>query len=165
MADGEIEVRSAGTLAGGGSPATPEAVGAAAEIGIDIAGHRSSRLTGELARWADLVVTMTAEQAAEVRGEAGDVAPKTFTLKELVSILAALSPAGGQRTRATLLERVAAAERARRTGHAMPADLDVPDPLGLHSSVYTAVAGEIEGLIDDLVRGLVGDHATLAEES
>ncbi len=81
---GEIEVRSAGTWAGGGSPATPEAVAAAADLGIDISAHRSSRFTSDLAGWADIVITMTAEQAAEVKHEVPDAADKTFTLKSLV---------------------------------------------------------------------------------
>ena len=80
---GEVEVRSAGTWAGGG-PATPEAVAAAADLGVDISGHRSTRFTRDLANWADLIITMTAEQSAEVRSEAPEADGKTFTLKELV---------------------------------------------------------------------------------
>jgi protein-tyrosine phosphatase len=81
---GEIEVRSAGTWASGGSPATPETVAAAADLGIDLSEHRSTRFTRDLAARADLIITMTAEQREEVRREAPEAADKTFTLKGLV---------------------------------------------------------------------------------
>jgi protein-tyrosine phosphatase len=156
---GVIEVRSSGTWGLGGSPATTEGIAAAADLGIDIAGHRASRFTARLARWADLVVTMTTEQEAEVREEAAEAAAKTFTLKELVSILGALPPAVGEPTREALLRRVDEASRARAAGRIRPpADIDVSDPLGLSSSAYRAVARELAGLIDDLVRGLAGDR-------
>ena len=56
IADGRHESRSAGTR-----PADrvhPVVVEAMREIGIDVAGRRPQKLTDDLARWADLVVTM-----------------------------------------------------------------------------------------------------------
>ena len=56
IADGRHESRSAGT-----HPADrvhPVVVEAMREIGIDVAGRRPQKLTDDLARWADLVVTM-----------------------------------------------------------------------------------------------------------
>jgi protein-tyrosine phosphatase len=164
LSGGEIEVLSAGTWARDGYPATPGAVAAAAKIGVDIAGHLTSRFTGDLARWADLVVTMTAEQAVEVQQEASDATDKTFTLKELASILAALPPAV-EPTREAVVERVAEADRTRRAGHGLPADVDVADPLGLDRSAYRAAAEEIEELIDDLLAGLLGERVVLARKS
>jgi arsenate reductase (thioredoxin) len=55
-ADGRHEARSAGT-----TPADrvhPEVVEAMAELGIDIGDRVPQRLTDDLARWADVVVTM-----------------------------------------------------------------------------------------------------------
>ena len=156
LGDGAIEVRSSGTWGRTGSPATPEAVAAAGQLGIDIERHRSSRFTDELARWADLVVTMTTEQAEEVRELSPDAASKTFTLKELVAILRTLPPADTRLTRETLLDRVSEADRVRSSDHVPPIDLDVADPLGLSETVYRAVASELEGLVDELVRGIVG---------
>lgn len=167
LLDGAIEVRSAGTWGRTGSPATSEAVIAAGDLGIDITGHRSSGFTADLARWADLVVTMTTEQADEVHEVAPEAASKTFTLKELVRVLDALPLAGGEPTREALLERVAQAQKIRSAGTVPPpADEDVADPLGLASSFYRAVADELAGLIDELVRGLAGqrDAAALAKE-
>jgi arsenate reductase (thioredoxin) len=56
IAQGRHESRSAGTR-----PAArvhPVAVEAMQEIGIDVSQHRPQKLTDDLARWADLVVTM-----------------------------------------------------------------------------------------------------------
>ncbi|MGH2693028.1 MAG: hypothetical protein ACRDHM_11090 [Actinomycetota bacterium] len=154
---GSFEVRSAGTHGRSGYPATPEAVAAAAERGIDIAEHRSSRLSPDLVTWADIIVTMTIEQAELISYEAPDASPRTFTLKELVAILRALpAPVVGTLTRDALLQRVSAADRIRRERQLAPADMDVADPLGLSETVYRAVAAEIEGLVDDLVEGLTG---------
>ena len=64
-----VEVASAGLHAAEGSPASPEAVIAAAELGADIAGHRSRRATSELIQSADLVFCMTehhVEQAVQL---------------------------------------------------------------------------------------------------
>ena len=55
-AEGRHEARSAGTTPG--DRVHPEVVEAMAEIGIDVSGEIPQRLTDDLARWADVVVTM-----------------------------------------------------------------------------------------------------------
>ncbi len=57
---------SAGVAAGNGAPATPEAVAAMRELGIDISGHRSRALTRELAAAADLILALTADHRREI---------------------------------------------------------------------------------------------------
>ncbi len=160
-----IEVRSAGTWGRNGNSATREAVAAAAGLGIDIAAHRASKFTGELGAWADLIITMTTEQSEEVRELVPDASPKTFTLKELVAILGSL-PQAAATSREDLLKRIAEADRARENGFEPPVDLDVSDPLGHSETVYQAVAHELEGLVDELVAGLIGsDASALASEA
>jgi protein-tyrosine-phosphatase len=55
-AAGSHEARSAGTTPG--DRVHPEVVAAMRELGVDLAGRRPQRLTDELARWADVIVTM-----------------------------------------------------------------------------------------------------------
>lgn len=55
----DVEVRSAGTFAGRGAPASSGAVLAARRDGLDLSGHRSTPLGPRLVEWADLVVAMT----------------------------------------------------------------------------------------------------------
>lgn len=61
-----FELRSAGTRAWDGVPATPDAIETLRARGIDIAGHRSSALDAGVLGRADLVLAMTAEHAREI---------------------------------------------------------------------------------------------------
>jgi L-threonylcarbamoyladenylate synthase len=71
-------VRSAGTGAEVGCPATPEALAALAKLGIDGQAHRSEALTPELIEQADIVFTMTSRHADAVRAMAPDAAGKVL---------------------------------------------------------------------------------------
>jgi protein-tyrosine-phosphatase len=55
-AGGAHEARSAGTTPG--PRVHPEVVEAMRELGVDLSARKPQRLTDELARWADVVVTM-----------------------------------------------------------------------------------------------------------
>jgi protein-tyrosine phosphatase len=61
------EVRSAGTLSWTGGPAHPDAVAAAADIGLDLSGHEARPLTQDIVRWADIVIGMQRSHVARVR--------------------------------------------------------------------------------------------------
>ena len=56
LADGRIEVRSAGSMPG--DRINPTAVEAMAEVGIDIAGEQPKKLSDEAVRASDVVITM-----------------------------------------------------------------------------------------------------------
>lgn len=70
-ADGSIEFRSAGTSAAAGDPASPLAMAVAWSHGVDLGHHRSTRLSAEVAGWADVIVCMTAGHAGAARRVAG----------------------------------------------------------------------------------------------
>jgi protein-tyrosine phosphatase len=154
-----LRVRSAGTWARPGLPATEEAEEVGASRGIDISEHRSAPFTPDLAEWADLILTMTGEQREEVLDAAPGAGSRTFTLKELVALLGGLPPATGS-TREAMLARIARAGELRRSGEApRPADEDVADPIGMSDETYRAVGWELEELTEALVRGLAGVDA------
>ena len=162
LLDGALIVRSAGTWARPGSPPTPEAEASVAERGIDISDHRSTPVSSDLIGWADLIITMTAEQRDEVLDITPDAADRTFTLKELVALLGALPPPEVERSRDALLARVDEASALRASGRApAPADADVVDPIGMSDETYRAVAWELEELTDALVRRLAGADARI----
>lgn len=110
-----IEIFSAGTMAKPGEPASPGAVDALAELGIDLKRHRASRLTAEMVRSADLVLTMTGAQKEYVRKMVADA--KVLTLAEYVGGRADVSDPVGQplavyrRCAAQLREMIALALR------------------------------------------------------
>ncbi len=122
-------VASAGTIARDGAPAMPEAVEAAAELGVDIAGHSARRLRPEHVRAAGLIVCMGAEHREEVVALVPDAEGRTFTLRGLVRLLETSDP--------------------RPLG-----DVDVADPLGLPLEGYRAVAWDLQDLCERLAGGL-----------
>jgi len=66
VGDGDVEVASAGTHAIEGLSPTGYSVRAEAEIGIDIGGHTTRALTGELVDAAERIYGLTAEHVALV---------------------------------------------------------------------------------------------------
>ena len=129
-----ITVSSAGTAGWEGSPATPEAVEAAAERGVDISGHVATRLRPGMAADADLVLCMAGEHRDLIARDEPETASRAFTLKELVRLLEDGARAG-----------------ATPTPHP---DEDIADPLGLPLESYGAIASELDDWIDRLVPAL-----------
>jgi protein-tyrosine phosphatase len=154
LGDRAPEVASAGTMGWEGSGADPNSVAAAAERGVDISGHVARALSTAGPASADLVLAMSQEHALVVVRTAPEVAPRTFTLKELVRLLEALpEPAPAEGLRA----RVEAADALRGRGfEGNPHDLDVADPLGMPLQSFRAVALELEEWSGRLADGLIG---------
>lgn len=75
-------VKSAGTSAFPGMPASHNAVEALAQLGIDLSFHSSSAVSKEAVDGADLVLTMTAAHKRHLLRLHPEAADKTFTLKE-----------------------------------------------------------------------------------
>lgn len=61
-----LQIRSAGTMASGDAPASQGALEVAREEGLDLAEHRSTRLSPELVAWADLVLYMSPSHGLDV---------------------------------------------------------------------------------------------------
>src|SRR5689334_10256809 len=78
----QVHVESCGTAGWDGSPATPEAVAALGEQGIDISSHLARRLVRRLVDGTSLVLGMTTEHRDAVLRMAPDALDRTFTLKE-----------------------------------------------------------------------------------
>jgi protein-tyrosine phosphatase len=154
--DAAPTVSSAGTAGLDGAGPTPEAVTAAAEHGVDIAGHRARSLDPAPASDADLLLAMAGEHRDILLSAHGDL-DRTFTLKELVRLLESLPHAPAGSGPASLGERVSQAAAARRAGHAgNPLDEDIVDPIGMPLLSYRAVAWELDRWIGRLVDGLYG---------
>ena len=63
----DVEVHSAGLMAGAGMPAAEHARTVAAAHGLDLSGHRAASVTPELLGLADLVLGMTPRHADAIR--------------------------------------------------------------------------------------------------
>jgi glycine hydroxymethyltransferase len=155
-----IMVESCGVSAWDGSPATPEAVAAVREQGLDISRHVARKMNRRIIESADLIVGMASEHRDAVRRIAPPAAGRAFTLKELVHLLGSAGPPSRGGTSEQLLR--SAAVRADAVRDAYPDlhlhDEDVADPLGLGLESFRAVAWEIEALCEGLVDTVFGSE-------
>jgi protein-tyrosine phosphatase len=141
------EVASAGTLGWSERPATPHAVTALAERGIDLSGHVSRRLTRAMLDDAELVIAMTRTHAWAVAAHGEDAAARTFLLDELVRLAERAGPRGGEPLGGWLaeLDGLRPPERLARAAE------EVADPAGESLEVYRSTADRLERSIRRLV--------------
>lgn len=112
-------IKSAGTHAYFGAPASMGAMQALAELGIDFSEHHATILTKELIQEADLILAMTISHKNYILDLVPEAAPKVFLLKEF-----ALGSLGlGQN------------------------NFSISDPFGQPIEVYRAVAKELKELV------------------
>lgn len=92
----QITVSSAGMAAHGQLPASPGAVSAMKQQGMELSGHRSRPLTPGLIAAAGLILTMTAGHKRAVLSIAPEAAQKVFTLTEFAAAYGEVAdPYGG----------------------------------------------------------------------
>lgn len=80
--DAAAVVGSAGVTAGMGAQATPQAVEAAHELGLDLNAHRSRPLTAEMVAGADRILTMTQAHRDMVLRVVPEAAERTVVLDD-----------------------------------------------------------------------------------
>lgn len=128
----DIQVASAGTWAGYGHWATPEALEVLEARGIDHSAHRSRPVEPDELAEADLVVAMTSVHLRELRGLSEAVGTKLVLMKEIAEVEMGES-AGTPGLDAFLAGRRPEPRRA----------LDLDDPMGLPVFAYERAADEI----------------------
>lgn len=116
-----VRVRSAGTMTGGGSPASSESVQVMHQAGIDISDHVSSALNQDLIQDADVIYTMTDSHRRGVLMLSAAAEAKTDRLDPAGDII---DPIGGplkvyQQT-ADMIEGALALRIAERYGDTTP---------------------------------------------
>lgn len=128
----DVEVASAGTWAGPGNPATPEAVEVMRGRGIDLDRHRSRPVDPVEVAEADLVVAMTSVHVKELRDISDAVGTKLVLMKEIAEV----EPGEGASDSALAAFLSGRRPKPRRA-------LDLDDPMGLPVFAYERAAGEI----------------------
>ena len=129
MADrGPVEVASAGT-AGDGTPPPEHAVAVMAEVGLDIAGRPSRRLSAADLADADLVIAMSRQHLVDVATVHPPAWDQAFTFSDLLKRGTA---AGGRVPGESLAQwaRRMSAGRTRSSVLSARSSGDVPDPMG-----------------------------------
>lgn len=152
----DARVHSAGTMRWRGA-ATPEAVQAMTEHGLDVSSHRSRGLTPALIEESDLVLGMTRAHVDFVALRCPDAIDRTFMIRELARLGARTGPREPDETLRSWLRRASTLrEPGRPVGH--PQD-EIDDPVGQPVDVYRATAARLDealGTVADLVAGRPG---------
>lgn len=142
---GRFVVESAGTWGHSGAPMEPYALTTLSAHGVDGADFRARELLAEHVAAADLVVAATREHRAAAVVLHPRAASRTFTLRELARLVAAVDPA--QLTASDPVERArelvtAAAGKRGLVPPATPRDDDLADPYQGPESGF-AVCGDL----------------------
>ena len=152
----EATVRSAGLL-DAGARASAHGIDIMTERGIDLTGHRSQTMSVDLLLAADLIVAMARDHVREAVVTVPQIFPRTFTLKELVRRGWDVGPRPADQPLDRWLADVHAGRTAASLMGRSDAD-DVADPIGQARPAYERMVGELEILIDDMVRLVWGDR-------
>ncbi|MGN6443950.1 arsenate reductase/protein-tyrosine-phosphatase family protein [Amnibacterium sp.] len=163
---GGVELRTAGVTAVAGTPPSPHLETVAGRRGLAVDDHRAEPMTGAVAGSADLLLTMTRAQLAQLVLQYPDVRSRAFSLVEFAVLLhdavggRRRAPVGhGERFEAKLRQvtRVVAARRRVVPPPAEESGWDLFDPYAYSLDVYESVAAVVE----DVVRTLTGDVARI----
>ena len=148
-----VRVTSAGSHAVIGDPMDFGAATELVRLGGDPTGFSARQLTGEMVRSADLVLTAT----RELRGRVVTLVPvalkRTFTIRELASLLESPPWPGDVSDLPSLISnaadwRAAVAHRGDQ--------LDVPDPIGGSAALHRISADSIDASCSTIVAVLRG---------
>ncbi|WP_281167455.1 low molecular weight phosphatase family protein [Agromyces subbeticus] len=160
----DVRVSSAGTRALAGSPMTPQAADLSRRYGVDPGDHVARQLTEQLALEADLVLTATRAQRAEVAELVPRAARRTYTLREFARVLHFLASDDALEAPETLgtgagsrMQRAAdAASRSRGLAPppSDPNDDDILDPYRASHAVYDEAGRLIDDAVDAVVTAL-----------
>jgi protein-tyrosine phosphatase len=153
LADLPVRVHSFGTLELTGAPALPEAVAAAAAVGIDISTHRARALGGEDLSQADLVLGFELSHLAAAVIDGGAPRERVFSLPELVELIESAGSAQETDPIARARQTIAAAH-AQRLAESPLAEL--ADPLGQSPKFYRDTVEQVRDLSVRLASGLFG---------
>ncbi len=144
----DAHVHSCGLLESG-RPASSGSVDAMSARGLDLSGHRSTQISPQLVRSADLIVGMAREHVRESVVLDFSSFPRTYTLKEIVRRGQEVGP---QRHGQPLADWLAELSHGRRPADHLggSAGDDVADPIGQRFAVYQRTAEELVQLVDQL---------------
>ncbi len=142
-------VRSAGLLESG-NPASASGVDILAGRGLDMGGHRSTAVSADILRPADLIIGMARQHVREAVVLDREVWPRTFTLKELVRRGTTIGPRKEGEGLDAWLARAHMGRTPTSLMGASPED-DVADPIGQPRAAYERMVQELDELVDRLV--------------
>ena len=145
-----VSVRSAGTQAMPGVPATGPTVDAARKLGRDLTGHRSAVVAASSVAAADVVVGLERRHVQELVVLQPGTFSRTFTLKELGRRGRDVGPRPADEPVPVWLARVHTGRRPTDMLGASPDD-DVADPTGSRAADHLTTAEDIDQMAVELL--------------
>jgi protein-tyrosine phosphatase len=152
-----VTVSSAGTHALVGHPISDPMAALLLDSGIEPDSFEARRLSENMLKEADLVLTMTRAQRGLVVELWPAAVRRAFTLREFARLLSlvdpAALPAGSPAERLKAAIPLAAAERGKQ--RMLPDEDDVVDPFRLSNAVYAASFAQIRSAVEAIVYATV----------
>jgi protein-tyrosine phosphatase len=149
-----VDVQSFGLLELGESPVLGEALELGDGFGVDLTSHRSRALQRGALEDADLVVGFERVHVAAAVVDAGARREVTYTLPELVSLLAQVRQSRSEPAVAGASELVLAAASQRRDAESRKGVPELADPLGQPYRRQQELAVRLADLTQTLARRL-----------
>jgi protein-tyrosine-phosphatase len=140
-----ISIGSAG-LRFTGEPTPEIGISLMSERGIDLTEHRSSPVTEQSIKDADLILGMAREHVREIVAISPEAWPKTFTIKDFVRRAERSGPPGRHQRFADWLESIGAEREPYDALGTNPGD-EVPDPYGQRAKVWNRVIEDLDDLV------------------
>jgi protein-tyrosine phosphatase len=159
-----VEVSSVGLLDLGPVPALPEMVEVARAAGLDLSHPRARVLSGVDLSQTDLVIGLERNHVAAAVVEGNVPFERTFTLRELVRLLAEIEPPDEADTVARARTAIARAHELRQAHPSFVPGEDIEDPFGGPRQGYYDMARAVGDLCRGLMEGLVGPRALAARQ-
>ncbi len=121
-------------------PASPQAIAAMRDSGIDISAHRAEQVSEQLLETAGLILTMTGQHKQLLLARFPAAAGKAFTLAEFAGCGSGIDAGIG-----------AGGDSGHRSG-------DIDDPYGRPVAAYQRCAQEMRALIVNALHKIVNDQ-------
>ena len=152
-----VTVSSAGTHALVGHPIAEPMGWLLLDSGVEPASFKARRLSEQMLKEADLILSMTRAQRGLVVELWPAAVRRTFTLREFARLLSFVDPAAlpGGSPAERLWAAMPLAAAARGGQRMSPEEDDVVDPFGLSNAVYAASFAQITSAVDVIVYAIV----------
>jgi protein-tyrosine phosphatase len=150
-----VRVRSVGTMDLPPGPALPEAIEFGRSVGLDLAPHRSRRLSDDDLSGADLVLGFELSHVARAVVDAQARRERTFLVSELADVLVDIHPPQGPDVPARARRTVSLADEARRkTDSRRPPEIG--DPFGGSAVGYRRTGEQVREAAERIAGALFG---------
>ncbi len=144
-------ISSAGFLPGG-FPTPATGITVAADNGLDLSRHRSTRVSARIVQVSDVILTMTRGHAREIVALSPESWPRVYPLKQFTALLEAVTLP--RRTYFRDAAMLAGEARKRKAILGNPEYDAVQDPMGRSAEAWQSVIDDLRAHLTQVIRPL-----------